>query len=119
MEKSDYDEKMRELLEDRSTYTIMRADPALKLQKSSNTYVKIMGEKNYIDHSLRQYLTRYDSISPKIYGLPKIHKPNAPLRPIVSCVKFPTYYLSTFLANILSCIGNDEINGTLFSDTVR
>ena len=37
---------------------------------------------------------------PGIYGLPKIHMPNTPLRPIVSCTF--AYDLSAYLANILS-----------------
>ncbi|CAK1581428.1 unnamed protein product [Parnassius mnemosyne] len=37
-----------------------------------------------------------------MYGLPKIHKHNAPLRPIVSQIDSPTYRLAQHLANILS-----------------
>jgi hypothetical protein len=36
-----------------------------------------------------------------LYGLPKIHKENAPLRQIVSFCSSPTYELSKYLANIL------------------
>ena len=44
-----------------------------------------------------------------IYGLPKLHKNNIPLRPIVSTVGSPTYKLSKFLSNILTNIlGNTE-----------
>ena len=39
---------------------------------------------------------------PRIYGLPKIHKADVPLRPIVSCVNTFAYDLSAYLANILS-----------------
>lgn len=40
------------------------------------------------------------------YGLPKIHKPRAPntlpaLRPIISALSTPTYYVSKFLHNVL------------------
>ena len=38
---------------------------------------------------------------PRIYGLPKIHKPEIPLRPIVSCVNTFAYDLSAHLADIL------------------
>ena len=38
----------------------------------------------------------------KFYGLPKVHKPNTPLRPIVSCIGSITYTCSKFLADILS-----------------
>jgi hypothetical protein len=49
----------------------------------------------------------YDQIRPKdatiakFYGLPKIHKDNNPLRPIVSLPGSPTYNLSKYLADIL------------------
>ena len=41
-----------------------------------------------------------------IYGLPKVHKPDVPLPPIVSFVSSPTYALSKFLASLLSPIGD-------------
>ena len=37
-----------------------------------------------------------DSALPHIYSLPKIHKPNLPLRPIVSFVGSATHELSKF-----------------------
>lgn len=40
-------------------------------------------------------------VFPKIYFLPKIHKPNSPLRPIVSFVGTPLYKLTKYLAEIL------------------
>ena len=39
---------------------------------------------------------------PYAYGLPKIHKPNCPLRPIISYVGSPAYNLSKRLASLLS-----------------
>ena len=40
--------------------------------------------------------------TPKIYGLPKAHKVNLPLRPIIVFVESPTYNLSKLLINVLS-----------------
>lgn len=42
-----------------------------------------------------------DSDLAKAYGLPKIHKPGYPLRPIISCVDTPFVFLSKFLSLIL------------------
>ncbi|CAB3991012.1 Cationic trypsin-3, partial [Paramuricea clavata] len=42
-----------------------------------------------------------DAQAPKLYGLPKIHKENTPMRPIVSFCSSPTYELSKYLARIL------------------
>ena len=50
---------------------------------------------------------------PRIYGLPRIHKANTLLRPIVSCVNTFAYDLSAFLANILSPLtGNSDFTVT-------
>ena len=38
---------------------------------------------------------------PKLYGLPKIHKPGFPLRPIVSSIGSITYQASKYLAGVL------------------
>ena len=40
--------------------------------------------------------------APQLYGLPKIHKNNVPLRPIVSTIGSPCYLLAKELARILS-----------------
>ena len=40
--------------------------------------------------------------TPQLYGLPKIHKPEVPLRPIVSSIDSPTYNLAKFLTRIIS-----------------
>ena len=39
---------------------------------------------------------------PRIYGLPKIHKPEVPLRPIVSCIGAPSYQLFKYIASLIS-----------------
>ena len=38
---------------------------------------------------------------PKLYGLPKLHKPNIPMRSIVSFCGSPTYQLSKYLSTVL------------------
>ena len=43
-------------------------------------------------------------VTPRFYGLPKIHKASVPLRPIVSFINSPTYNLSKFLSRILSSL---------------
>ena len=42
------------------------------------------------------------SATPHLYSLPKIHKPEVPLRPIVSSIDSPTYNLAKFLTRIIS-----------------
>ena len=49
------------------------------------------------------------TVCAKFYGLPKIHKPNVPLRPIVASQGSPTYVLAKYLAEILKpVVGKSE-----------
>ena len=45
---------------------------------------------------------------PKLYGLPKLHKPNIPMRPIVSFCGSPTYQLSKYLTNVLKPLTDES-----------
>lgn len=47
---------------------------------------------------------------PKLYGLPKIHKPNLPLRPIVSSTRSPTSVLSKWLVSICKPLLSTQIS---------
>ena len=54
---------------------------------------------------MRNQLTLTDTVLTKCYGLPKIHKEDAPLRPIISLVNSPTYWLSNIIYKQLkNCI---------------
>ena len=55
-----------------------------------------------IHKQLYLYLHSTDGTPARFYGLPKIHKPTVPLRPITSCINFPTYNLSKNLVKVLS-----------------
>ena len=50
-----------------------------------------------------------DTTAPQLYGLPKIHKKDIPMRPIMLFINFPLYDLSNFLCKLLSpLVGNTE-----------
>ncbi|GJQ72197.1 hypothetical protein Trydic_g3288 [Trypoxylus dichotomus] len=42
-----------------------------------------------------------EALPPRLYGLPKIHKQDVPLRPIVSAIGAPTYLLAKHLTTLL------------------
>ena len=61
-------------------------------------------------------------VTPKIYGLPKVHKVNLTLRPMVAFVGSPTYNLLKFLINVLSPFLKQTYfvkNSTQFVDIVN
>ena len=84
MDKSDYIKKMKELLEDTITYRLLKMDPTNKQRsKLINILRRIKTESGIEDTTYRKMHPTGVS-SPKLYGLPKTHKKNNPLRPIVS-----------------------------------
>ena len=64
--------------------------------------LKKLKDKKEMDQRLYNKLRPCGSKSPMIYGLPKIHKKEVPLRLIVSCIQSPSYYISKYIASIIS-----------------
>ncbi|XP_044757795.1 uncharacterized protein LOC123315953 [Coccinella septempunctata] len=107
--KTEYNEKMHEILDDNTTYKQIKRDMTITLEKENNRIIKEWEQKKYITKQDEKTLLTHNSKIPKIYGLPKVHKQNIPLRPIVSCIQSPLYKLSKYMANILSnAINNNE-----------
>ena len=102
MDKSDHDLKLMVLLNDSATYKIVTKNPNLAFKKKLNSFIWRLYEGKKIRFDLNKLLRSCDSVLPRIYGLPKIHKPNVPLRLIVSFVGSVTHNLSKFLKNVLS-----------------
>lgn len=61
-------------------------------------------KNKFIEERTRDWLLVKDGVSPKIYGLIKTHKPEMPMRPIVSCIDSPYYKMSKYFGNIVSQI---------------
>ncbi len=109
MDKIEYREKALSLLSDKNTYTVLKSDPTGKTQRDLNAKLLLLKKSNIISETTYKILYSSDGLSPRFYGLPKIHQPEIPLRPIVSFVNSPTYGVSSFLAKILSpVVGNTE-----------
>ena len=60
----------------------------------SGLFSQITHSFGKISDSTYKMLYSSDGLCPRFYGLPKIHKPGIPLRPIVSFVNSPTYAIS-------------------------
>ena len=99
----------------------MGRNPTKGLEKKSNSLVEVLKKRKWIDDRLADSLTRLDSVPPKIYGSPRTHKADHPLRPVVSMVKVkaPTELLSKFVASILENIKNEDLNIRSSADLQR
>lgn len=97
-----YKEKINDILKDKKTYKLVKLDPTNTFQKKNNELIKLWQQKDYISPILAKTLIIPNALPPKIYGLPKLHKENVPLRPIVSCIQSPFNELAKFQKNILN-----------------
>ncbi|GJQ86456.1 hypothetical protein Trydic_g10363 [Trypoxylus dichotomus] len=108
---------LKELMSDKNI-KILQADKgnAMELKKDPTASVE-----SKIQQTLKKYksdlpnqlswqkLTPRYTKTPHLYGLPKIHKPGAPIRPIVSSRNSPCHPLTKFLLDIITPLsGNTQ-----------
>jgi hypothetical protein len=86
--------KLLSLLDDIDTYGVVRRHSSEVLQRSINALIEKWRVNEYISDIQAKKLKSYNSTVSKIYGLPKVHKDDFPLRPIVCSINAPTYNLS-------------------------
>ena len=101
MDTKDYEQKISELLED-SVYKKLNKDPTATWERKVMNELKKLSDKSLIELGLRDRLRPTAYRPPKFYGLSKIHKPDVPLRPIVSYIGSPTYNLAKYVTRLIS-----------------
>ena len=101
LEKKDYIEKAKQLLQDTNTYTIIQADPTTKLKNKLITKLKKIKLDTGLDDITYRRMYPTGTVIPKFYGLPKVHKENTPLRPIVSSIGSVSYGVAKEVARII------------------
>nr|CAH7717099.1 unnamed protein product [Callosobruchus chinensis] len=79
METTDYQQKINELL-DSTDYKKLDKDPTMTRLRKINRLIRISS----LPEDTKKRVTVSEAQPPRLYGLPKIHKENVPLRPISS-----------------------------------
>ncbi|KAK9874835.1 hypothetical protein WA026_005651 [Henosepilachna vigintioctopunctata] len=92
----DYHQKVQDLLKPEN-YKMLKRDPTASILRKTNDLIK----NSSIPEELQKKIKVSEALSPRLYGLPKIHKPDVPLRPIVSAIGSPTYNLAKHLTRLL------------------
>ena len=82
MNKTDYNTKIENLLSDDSTYIKLEKDPTNDINLQLKSILSTWKSKKIINDNIFKFLHSNTNNVPKFYGLPKLHKPNCPLRPI-------------------------------------
>ena len=100
LEKEDYIRKSEDLLK-KNTYKKLTADPTNKYKNKLISLLKTIKSQGGINNTTYRRLYPTWAVSPKYYGLPKVHKPGVPLRHIISSRGSATYETAKELANII------------------
>ena len=106
MDKNSYIDKCMALLQDSNVYQPCRDLTSQIHRQVQATLHKLKGkygkEHQWVQQQYNQLLPTGNSSPPvRFYGLPKIHKANCPIRPIVSACGTSTYNLAKYLTKIL------------------
>ena len=120
LNKDDYVRKVNIILSDSNKFRLVKAELAtqtLKLEDKLNRLLRKI--KDSIGTNVYNKLFASGSRPGYLYGLPKIHKPNNPLRPIISSIGTFNYNLAKFLAKLISPITSNEFTITKAADFVK
>lgn len=96
------------LLDDTETYSISQNDNTIRIQTEMNEILQHIGRQQQIDRGVVYRCVSHNGVAPRLYALPKIHKDNTPMRPVVSFIKSPTYNSSRLICDILNNIVDKE-----------
>ena len=101
LDKSEYLDKMASIINDHTKFKHLKfADPlltTLKCEDKINRFLRKLKKEAIINQL--EYDEMYSSGSSPgvLYGLPKVHKPNVPLRPILSAYNTSNFNLAKYL----------------------
>ena len=103
MDRQDYINKSNNLVA-QPAYRPIPRDPTIKIKAKLITILRNVQNQTGLDNSTYKYMYTMGCSALKFYGLPKIHKPDTPLRPIVSSRGLVTYGVAKVLTKILKSI---------------
>ena len=110
--------EVKACLSDRTKFPLdaSNKDVAPKVEKEVICQINNLHNQGLIDEVTLNNLRPIGSMIPKLYGLPKIHKVDCPVRPILSMCHSPTHQLAKWLTGILKPV-NDVISEFCVSDS--
>ena len=126
MDRNNYVDKMNVILNDYKNFEklhfVQFPKHILNLEDKANRIIKKLKDGNNISENEYKSLYVVGSGPGVIYGLPKIHKQNTPMRPVVSSINTPFYKLAKFLIPAIETFTRNEFtlnNSFEFFDKIR
>ncbi|XP_050507847.1 uncharacterized protein LOC126885334 [Diabrotica virgifera virgifera] len=106
LNKPDYVSKVNSFLESDSSFQLINQDPTVKFHSYLRKSLKLYNSCLQSLDSSPLRLTTMNPTTPLLRGLPKIHKPNIPIRPVVNFSNSPCSKLASFLNSNLKKLTN-------------
>ena len=95
---------------------LFKKDPTTKIKAKRFEQLKTPKDNEIIDN-LYYYLKLLDSLAPRCYGQPKIHKSGVPVRSVVSHSGSSLQNLNKYMAYILKAYIKDKNTNVNYSTT--
>ena len=119
----DYIKKAKEILEDTNTYRVIHTDPTSRLKNKLINILRRIKTATGMQDNIYKKIYPTGASPPKFYGLPKIHKKNILLRPIVCSIGSVAYGLAKVLADIIKplmgCSEHHIQNSQKFAEEIK
>ena len=107
MDRDEYVRKALTIIEHKP-FEVVKRCPARQIETTLNKFLWRLFQERRITKPLYNRLHASECPLPRFYGMAKIHKPEVPLRPVISAVGSALYAASKYLAQILKpLVGND------------
>uniref|UniRef100_A0A3P8S1J5 Uncharacterized protein n=1 Tax=Amphiprion percula TaxID=161767 RepID=A0A3P8S1J5_AMPPE len=101
MDTDTYKQQLTNMPQDRNISKILKKDSTEQKKRTLKTLLKPLLGTNKITQEAYNHLIPTANVTPRIYGTPKIHKKDTPLRPVVDSIGSVTYNLSKALVEII------------------
>lgn len=105
LDKPEYINKVNQFLSSED-FTQITTNPLDRFMTKLKNTLKLTHETLTLFNTNKFKLTPINPLTPFLYGLPKIHKPEVPIRPVVSYCNSPCHKLSIWLNHLLLSLTN-------------
>ena len=105
---------MNKILSNETIFKQIDHDETLKKLKQFQGFLNILRKNKYLDEKAYQFIRPTAAVTPTLYGLPKLHKENIPMRPILASKDSFNYQPAVWLNNILTSLRE---HSSVFKDT--
>lgn len=109
-----YKSKMENLISS-DDFVELKSDPTATFHRSINK--EINNYKQIFNVNNPNFLRVMNPTAPVLYGMPKLHKDNVPMRPVVSYINAPSYKLCKDLASnlpkVINCTSPYSVKNSL------